>query len=149
MPGRGWRVSCGRLIPAPSSSPATRPKPSTWWPKLGEANLKKGDEIVLTILEHHSNIVPGHMIAERTGAVIRFAGMDADGNLNLGHLEADLGSHEAGRLHRGCQHHRHQGAGAPVVDSRARSARSPWLMPPRPRRISRSMSPLGTAISWP
>ena len=36
----------------------------------GPANLKEGDEILLTIMEHHSNIVPWQQVAARTGAVV-------------------------------------------------------------------------------
>ena len=38
----------------------------------GDANLRPGDEIVLTEMEHHSNIVPWQQLAQRTGAVIRW-----------------------------------------------------------------------------
>ena len=49
----------------------------------GNGHLKPGDEIVLTILEHHSNIVPWQQLAERTGAVIKFVGLTAEGYLDL------------------------------------------------------------------
>jgi cysteine desulfurase / selenocysteine lyase len=42
--------------------------------------IGEGDEIVLSILEHHSNIVPWHFHRERRGAVIKWAPIDADGN---------------------------------------------------------------------
>jgi len=45
----------------------------------GGANLKSGDEILITALEHHSNIVPWQMIAERTGAVVRAVPTDETG----------------------------------------------------------------------
>jgi cysteine desulfurase/selenocysteine lyase len=45
--------------------------------------LSRGDEIVLTELEHHANIVPWQMVAERTGAVIRVAPIDDHGNVIL------------------------------------------------------------------
>ena len=45
----------------------------------GRANLSPGDEIVLSVLEHHSNIVPWQLIAEQTGAVIRVVPIDDDG----------------------------------------------------------------------
>lgn len=44
------------------------------------------DEIVLTQMEHHSNIVPWQMVAERTGATIRVANVNDDGSLDLDHL---------------------------------------------------------------
>ncbi|MCH2177247.1 MAG: SufS family cysteine desulfurase [Mariniblastus sp.] len=49
----------------------------------GNQHLKSGDEIVLTILEHHSNIVPWQQLAERTGAIIKFVGLTAEGYLDL------------------------------------------------------------------
>ncbi len=56
----------------------------------GNANIEAGDEILLTILEHHSNIVPWQMLAARKGASIKFATIDSDGNLDLDHLESLL-----------------------------------------------------------
>lgn len=49
---------------------------SSW----GEPNIKAGDEIVISIMEHHSNIVPWHFLRERRGAVIKWAPVDDDGN---------------------------------------------------------------------
>jgi len=46
-----------------------------------------GDEIVLSIMEHHSNIVPWHFLRERHGAVIRWAPIDDDGNFLLDEFE--------------------------------------------------------------
>lgn len=43
--------------------------------------LKKGDEIIVSALEHHSNIVPWQMLCERTGAILRVIPMDQDGML--------------------------------------------------------------------
>jgi cysteine desulfurase / selenocysteine lyase len=45
--------------------------------------VKAGDEIVLSIMEHHSNIVPWHFLRERQGAVIKWAPVDDDGNFLL------------------------------------------------------------------
>jgi cysteine desulfurase / selenocysteine lyase len=56
----------------------------------GGANLKPGDEIVLTLLEHHSNIVPWQIIAERTGAVVRFVDIDAQQRIDLDQLRTML-----------------------------------------------------------
>ena len=56
---------------------------SSW----GRANLSAGDEIVLTVLEHHSNIVPWQMIAEQTGAVIKVAPIDDTGQLIMEEFE--------------------------------------------------------------
>jgi cysteine desulfurase / selenocysteine lyase len=38
----------------------------------GQSQLKAGDEIVLTVMEHHSNLIPWQMVAQRTGAVLKF-----------------------------------------------------------------------------
>jgi cysteine desulfurase/selenocysteine lyase len=56
---------------------------SSW----GEPNIKEGDEIVLTIMEHHSNIVPWHFLRERHGAVIKWAPVDDDGNFLIDEFE--------------------------------------------------------------
>lgn len=49
----------------------------------GGANLKPGDEIILSSLEHHSNIVPWQLIAERTGAVVKAVPIDEHGEFML------------------------------------------------------------------
>ena len=61
---------------------------SSW----GRANLEAGDEIVLSVMEHHSNIVPWQMVAERTGAEIRVAPIDDEGVLDMDALESLIGS---------------------------------------------------------
>src|SRR6201986_3478042 len=53
----------------------------------GEANLKAGDEILLSIMEHHSNIVPWHFLRERHGAVIKWAPVDDEGNFLIEEFE--------------------------------------------------------------
>jgi len=59
---------------------------ATW----GSANLKPGDEILLTQMEHHSNIVPWQLLAERTGASIVVANVTDDGEIELDDLKAKL-----------------------------------------------------------
>jgi len=49
----------------------------------GAANLVPGDEILLSEMEHHSNLVPWYLIAKRTGAVVRFLPITDDGCLDL------------------------------------------------------------------
>jgi cysteine desulfurase / selenocysteine lyase len=56
----------------------------------GDANLKPGDEILLTELEHHSNIVPWQQLAARSGAVVRFLPITDDGHLATDALDAWL-----------------------------------------------------------
>jgi cysteine desulfurase/selenocysteine lyase len=57
---------------------------------LGLGGIKPGDEIVLSIMEHHSNVVPWHFLRERRGAVIKWAPVDDEGNLLLEAFEALL-----------------------------------------------------------
>jgi cysteine desulfurase/selenocysteine lyase len=54
---------------------------------FGRAHIGPGDEIVLSIMEHHSNIVPWHFHRERNGAVIKWAPVDEDGNFLLEEFE--------------------------------------------------------------
>src|SRR6201987_278029 len=54
---------------------------------FGCERIKAGDEIVLTIMEHHSNIVPWHFLRERQGAVIKWAPIDEDGNFLIDEFE--------------------------------------------------------------
>ncbi|MGC8536393.1 MAG: cysteine desulfurase [Rhizomicrobium sp.] len=54
-------------------------------------NLKPGDEIVLTVMEHHSNIVPWHLLRERHGAVLKWVDVGDDGSLDLDALDAAIG----------------------------------------------------------
>lgn len=49
--------------------------------------LEKGDEIIVSALEHHSNIVPWQMLCERTGAVLKVIPMNAEGNLLMDEYE--------------------------------------------------------------
>ncbi|MEO1003093.1 MAG: SufS family cysteine desulfurase [Cyanobacteria bacterium J06638_7] len=58
----------------------------TW----GEANLGPGDEVLLSLMEHHSNLVPWQLLAARTGCVLRHVGLSAHGELDLGDLKAQL-----------------------------------------------------------
>ncbi len=53
----------------------------------GDANLRAGDEILLTEMEHHSNLVPWQQLAERTGAVLRHIPISDDGLLELDALD--------------------------------------------------------------
>jgi cysteine desulfurase/selenocysteine lyase len=54
---------------------------------FGRERIQAGDEIVLSIMEHHSNIVPWHFLRERYGAVIKWAPIDDDGNFLLDEFE--------------------------------------------------------------
>ncbi|MFZ9464024.1 MAG: aminotransferase class V-fold PLP-dependent enzyme, partial [Vulcanococcus sp.] len=56
----------------------------------GEANLRPGDEVLLTVMEHHSNLVPWQLLADRTGCVLRHAGLTETGELDLEDLRGKL-----------------------------------------------------------
>ena len=56
----------------------------------GDANIRAGDRIMLSQLEHHSNIVPWQLLAERTGAHIDICPLTSDGVIDLEALEAML-----------------------------------------------------------
>jgi cysteine desulfurase/selenocysteine lyase len=58
----------------------------------GQANLKPGDEILLTVMEHHANLVPWQQLASRTGAVLSFAGLTPQGTLDLDDWHSKLSS---------------------------------------------------------
>ncbi len=53
----------------------------------GDANIRPGDEILLTEMEHHANLVPWQQLAERKGAVLRHIPLTDDGRLELGALD--------------------------------------------------------------
>ncbi len=53
----------------------------------GGANIHAGDEIILTISEHYSNLVPWQLLAQRTGARLRFVDVTDDGHLKLDQLK--------------------------------------------------------------
>jgi len=61
---------------------------SSW----GGPNIGEGDEIVISIMEHHSNIVPWHFLRERQGAVIKWAPVDDEGNFLIDEFEKLLTS---------------------------------------------------------
>jgi cysteine desulfurase/selenocysteine lyase len=48
----------------------------------GAPNLQAGDEIVLSVMEHHANIVPWHFLRERQGVVLKWVDIEADGSLD-------------------------------------------------------------------
>jgi cysteine desulfurase/selenocysteine lyase len=55
------------------------------WP--GERQVGPGDEVVITEMEHHSNIVPWQLLCERTGATLRWFGITEDGQLDLSDVD--------------------------------------------------------------
>lgn len=54
------------------------------------ANLKAGDEIVITYMEHHSNIIPWQQVARRTGAQLKYIPLQEDGTISLDDVRATI-----------------------------------------------------------
>ncbi|GHH97631.1 cysteine desulfurase [Neobacillus kokaensis] len=54
------------------------------------ANLKQGDEIVITYMEHHSNIIPWQQVAKRTGAELKYIPLQEDGTISLEDVRATI-----------------------------------------------------------
>ena len=54
--------------------------------------IQPGDEIVLSVMEHHSNIVPWHFLRERQGAVLRWVDVRDDGSLDIEALDVTIGA---------------------------------------------------------
>lgn len=55
---------------------------------MGACDINEGDEIILSIAEHHSNIVPWHFLRERNGAVLKWLDVSDDGEVDLAAYEA-------------------------------------------------------------
>lgn len=53
----------------------------------GDLQVGEGDEVVITEMEHHSNIVPWQLLTERTGATLRWFGLTDDGRLDLSNID--------------------------------------------------------------
>ena len=54
----------------------------------GTVNIQNGDEIIISMLEHHSNIVPWHFLRERNGAVLKWVNIDRNGLIDIDHLNS-------------------------------------------------------------
>lgn len=88
----GARATVAKFINAPRAEDVIFTRNATESINLvassfGAPNIKAGDEIVLSIMEHHSNIVPWHFLRERQGAVIKWAPVDDDGNFLIDEFE--------------------------------------------------------------
>lgn len=53
----------------------------------GSQHLKKGDEIVITQMEHHSNLIPWQQLSKRTGARLKYIPLESDGTISLAEVE--------------------------------------------------------------
>lgn len=49
----------------------------------GNANLREGDEIVVTYMEHHSNLIPWQQVAKKTGATLKYLSLEEDGTISI------------------------------------------------------------------
>ncbi|MBA9026890.1 MULTISPECIES: cysteine desulfurase [Bacillaceae] len=56
----------------------------------GGANLSEGDEIVISYMEHHSNIIPWQQIAKQTGAVLKYVPLQLDGTISIDDVKATI-----------------------------------------------------------
>jgi len=57
---------------------------------FGEKYIKEGDEILLTELEHHSNYVPWHYLRKKKGAIIKFASVDENGEIDVNEFKKQI-----------------------------------------------------------
>lgn len=91
----GTRRRVARYINSPSPEQVIFTRGTTEALNLVAASycrlLSPGDEIVLTVMEHHSNIVPWQMAAERLGLVIRHVGITPDGALDMDRMARTIG----------------------------------------------------------
>jgi cysteine desulfurase / selenocysteine lyase len=88
----GARSAVARFINAPSADEIVFTKNATEALNLianawGGANLRAGDTVLLTHMEHHANIVPWHMLAQSAGIELRWVPLTADGQLDLTDLD--------------------------------------------------------------
>ncbi|HCU48506.1 MAG TPA: cysteine desulfurase [Micromonosporaceae bacterium] len=87
----GARVKVAQFINAPSANEIVFTKNATEAINLVansfSTKLKPGDEIVISEMEHHSNIVPWQLLTQRTGATLRWFGVTEEGRLDLSNID--------------------------------------------------------------
>jgi cysteine desulfurase / selenocysteine lyase len=88
------RAAAAKFINAPSPEQIVFTKGGTQAINIVAAGLgqsiQPGDEIIISVLEHHSNIVPWHFLRERHGAVLKWLDIDDDGAIDLDALDAAI-----------------------------------------------------------
>ncbi|MFS8899985.1 cysteine desulfurase [Synechococcus sp. H60.2] len=93
----GAREKIARFVHAPSpqeliytrnASEAINLVAYSW----GMSTLERGDEIILSVMEHHSNLIPWQFVAQKTGACLKFIRITAEGELDLEHYRSLLGN---------------------------------------------------------
>lgn len=57
----------------------------------GEANIEAGDEIVISYLEHHSNLIPWQQLAKRKGAILKYIELEEDGTISVEQAKKTIG----------------------------------------------------------
>jgi cysteine desulfurase/selenocysteine lyase len=89
----GAREKVARFINAPTPQSVVFTKGGTEAINTVAAgiDIKPGDEIVLSVMEHHSNIVPWHFLRERKGAALKWLDINDDGEIDLAVLDALIG----------------------------------------------------------
>lgn len=76
--------SASEIVFMSGSTEAINAVASSW----GAPNIGEGDEIILSVMEHHSNIVPWHFLRERQGAVLKWVPLREDGSLDMDAFKA-------------------------------------------------------------
>ncbi len=89
------RVTCAQLLHAPQPEAVVFTRNATEAINLvaytwGMSQLQPGDEILLTVMEHHSNLVPWQWVAQRTGARLRFVRLTPSETLDVEHYRSLL-----------------------------------------------------------
>jgi cysteine desulfurase/selenocysteine lyase len=87
------RATVAAFVNAPNSDSIIFTKGGTQAINIVAAGLdvKPGDEIVLSVMEHHSNIVPWHFLRERKAVVLKWLDIDDDGGIDMATLDALIG----------------------------------------------------------
>ncbi|OIU66940.1 cysteine desulfurase [Rossellomorea aquimaris] len=93
----GAREKVRKFINAPSTQEViftrgTTTSINTVAASYGRANLSEGDEIVITHMEHHSNIIPWQQLAKETGAVLKYVPLQEDGTITLENVKETVTS---------------------------------------------------------
>ena len=129
----------------------------------GDLAIGEGDEVVITEMEHHSNIVPWQLLTERKGATLRWFGLTDDGRLDLSNIDELINERTkvvsltwvsnmlgtinpvaeiAGARPRGRRHRRRRrlAGRAPAAGRRGRLAAPTWSPSPATRSSARPAS---------
>ena len=150
----GARAAIARFLGAPSPDTIVFTKGVTESINLvanswGRANLHEGDEVLITEMEHHSNIVPWQMITAQTGATLRYIPLTDDGLLDLSQLGSLLTERTKVLGVTGMSNA--LGTITPLrqlIDAAHAVGAVVWSTPPSSRPITRSTCRRSTPISW-